>query len=147
MGKDLAGDFKFGLPIHAGKNVHRFYRQSWIGIAVKSNCSVISAVARINNGGNAELACMWLATVAVRIYDLPARRRIIPPAAGLTTRSVVRGPGFCNLRRTTRVFYRSLLAGMRPRRVLLKTGSAGADDPIRVVAVGYDGNRSAAARC
>ncbi len=83
-GKDFAGEFAFALPVHTEKDVHAISRQTRVGIAAKTDCSIISTVAPIDNGGDAELACMRL-TVVVRIQDLPARRRTILSAAGLTT--------------------------------------------------------------
>lgn len=141
IGKDFAGEFTFALPIHTGKHVHAISWQSRIGIAAKTDSSIISTVAPIDNDGDAEPACMRL-TVAVRIHDLPARRRTILSAVGLTTRSVVRGPGFVTFRQTTRI-YRKLLHDVRSGSVLLKPRSADNDGPVRTIAFGYDGNRPA----
>lgn len=125
MGKDFAGEFTFALQIPAGKNVHGISRQSWFRIAAKANSRFISAIARINDGGNAELACMRI-TGAVRIHHVPARRRTLQPATRLRTRPVVHRLGFGNLRRTTGI-YRTLIAGVRSRSVPSKTRPAGHD--------------------
>ena len=136
MGMDFAFEFTFALTIHTGKDVQAVSRKSRIGIAAKSAFSIISTVARINNGGDVEMTCIWL-TFAVRTYDLTVQWRTTNSTAGLTTRSVVRGAGFGNLRRTTGI-YCTLIPGMRSCRVLLKTCSAGNDGLVRAIAFGYD---------
>ena len=65
MGMDFAFEFTFALTIHTGKDVQAVSRKSRIGIAAKSAFSIISTVARINNGGDVEMTCIWL-TFAVR---------------------------------------------------------------------------------